>query len=129
MNNADNVIPETPSPEECADKIYEISGAKFDPDIAADLWQKILQHKWLMSEKLTRDVGLKTACIDFLENMDQALREYIDYKGKDVLTEMGAQKIELEYGIRYPILSLQNNWYNEESFFRLKKRPFPESMG
>ncbi len=93
MNNADNVIPETPSPEECADKIYEISGAKFDPDIAADLWQKILQHKWLMSEKLTRDVGLKTACIDFLENMDQALREYIDYKGKDVLTEMGAQKI------------------------------------
>ncbi len=93
MNNNDNTIPETPSPEECANKIFEISGAKFDPDIAADLWQKILQHKWVMSEKLSRDVGLKTACIDFLENMDQALREYIDYKGKDVLAEMGAQKI------------------------------------
>ena len=67
---------ETPSPEECASAIFEISGIKFDPDIAADIWPKILQHKWLMSEKLGRDVGLRTACIDFLENTDQALKEY-----------------------------------------------------
>ena len=47
-----------------------------------------------MSEKLGRDVGLRTACIDFLENMDQALREYIDYKRKDILDEIGAHRIE-----------------------------------
>jgi transitional endoplasmic reticulum ATPase len=87
---------ETPSPEVCASTIFEISGTKFDPDIAADLWTKILQHKWLMSEKLGRDVGLRTACIDFLENMDQALKEYMDYKRKDILTEMGAQIISRE---------------------------------
>jgi SpoVK/Ycf46/Vps4 family AAA+-type ATPase len=87
---------ENPSPEICANKIFEISGTKLDPDIAADLWQKILQHKWLMSEKLGRDVGLRTACIDFLENMDQALREYMDYKRKDILVEMGAQRIGRE---------------------------------
>jgi SpoVK/Ycf46/Vps4 family AAA+-type ATPase len=96
MNNTNNDITESPSPEECSNKIFEISGAKLDPDIAADLWQKILKHKWLMSEKLSRDVGLRTACIDFLENMDQALREYIDYKRKDILAEMGAQKIRAE---------------------------------
>ena len=87
---------EAPSSEICASTIFEISGTKFDPDIAADIWPKILQHKWLMSEKLGRDVGLRTACIDFIENMDQALKEYIDYKRKDILTEMGAQTIGRE---------------------------------
>lgn len=84
MNKA---VLEAPLPEECASTIFEISGAKFDPDIAADLWSKILQHKWLVSEKLGRDIGVRTACIDFLENMEQALKEYMDYKRKDILTE------------------------------------------
>ncbi len=87
---------EMPSPEECANRIYEVSGTKLDPAIAADMWPKILQHKWLMSEKLHRDVGLRTACIDFLENMEQAIKEYVDYKRKDILAEMGAQIIGRE---------------------------------
>jgi transitional endoplasmic reticulum ATPase len=91
-----NTLIENPPPEACANKIFEISGTKFEPDIAADLWQRILQHKWLMSEKLGRDVGVRTACIDFLENMDQALEEYMDYKRKDMLVEMGAQRIGRE---------------------------------
>ncbi len=85
-----------PSPEECASKIFEVSGAKFEPDIASDLWPKILKHKWLMSEKLHRDVGLRTACTDFLENIEQAVNEYVDYKRKDILVEMGAQIISRE---------------------------------
>jgi transitional endoplasmic reticulum ATPase len=87
---------EAPSSEECVSAIFEISGTKFDSDIAADLWPKILKHKWLMSEKLGRDVGLRTACIDFLENMEQALKEYLDYKRKDILTELGAQTMGRE---------------------------------
>lgn len=89
-------ILETPSPEVCASTIFEISGTKFEADIAADLWPKILQHKWLMSEKLGRDVGLRTACVDFIENTEQALKEYMDYKRKDILAEMGAQIISRE---------------------------------
>ena len=89
-------IQETPSPEVCASKLFEISGTKFEPDLAADLWPKILQHKWLMSEKLHRDVGLRTACTDFLENMEQAIEEYMDYKRRDILAEMGAQIISRE---------------------------------
>ena len=86
-------VAETLSAEECASKIFELSGVKFEPDIALELWGKILQHKWLLSEKLGRDVGFRTACIDFLENMEQAVDEYMTYQRKDILTEMGAQTI------------------------------------
>jgi SpoVK/Ycf46/Vps4 family AAA+-type ATPase len=84
------------SPEEFTSKIFELSGAKFEPEIAADLWSKILKHKWLLSEKLGRDVGFRIACIDFLENMEQALAEYMIYKRTDILNEMGAQTISRE---------------------------------
>ncbi|MCL2065391.1 MAG: hypothetical protein FWG98_13615 [Candidatus Cloacimonetes bacterium] len=33
-----------------------------------DLWTKILRHKILMSENLKRDVSIKVAAIDFMEN-------------------------------------------------------------
>jgi SpoVK/Ycf46/Vps4 family AAA+-type ATPase len=92
----DSKLLETFSPEECASKIFELSGVKFDPDIASDLWTKIMQHKWLLSEKVRRDVGFRTACIDFLENMEQALDEYMAYKRNDILNEMGAQTIGRE---------------------------------
>lgn len=84
------------TPESCAAQIVELCGAKFDPEIASDLWPKILQHKWLLSEKLGRDVGARIACIDFIENQEQALNEYLAYKRTDILGEMGAQRINRE---------------------------------
>jgi transitional endoplasmic reticulum ATPase len=84
------------APEVYAGKIFECSGARFEPEDAGDLWPRILQHKWLMSEKLGRDVGLRVACIDFLENMEQAREEYNAYKQQDLLKEMGALTISKE---------------------------------
>jgi len=84
-------VTETLLPEECMAKIFELSGTKIDPGAAADLWPKILKHKWLLSEKVGRDVGMKIACIDFLENMEKALDEYMVYKRNGILQEMGAQ--------------------------------------
>jgi transitional endoplasmic reticulum ATPase len=89
-------IQESPSPQVCAAKIFEISGTELEPQVAAALWPKILQHKWLMSEKHGRDVGIRTACIDFVEHIDQALQEYIDYRRKDVLIDLGAQAFGTE---------------------------------
>jgi SpoVK/Ycf46/Vps4 family AAA+-type ATPase len=88
--------PEILMPEECTNRILELSGVSFEPDIAVDLWSKILKHKWLLSEKLARDVGLRTACIDFLENMEQAPDEYLTHQRKTILGEMGAQTIGRE---------------------------------
>lgn len=84
------------SPEECRKTIIELSGEKYELDVAAVLWPMILNHKWLLSEKLGRDVGLRTACIDFLENMEQAPFEYAAHKQQRVLNEMGAQTISRE---------------------------------
>lgn len=81
------------SPDLCAGKIFEISGEKFAPETAVDLWPRILKHKWLLSEKLGRDVGLRTACIDYIDNMEQAHKEFMTYQRKDILAEMGAQTI------------------------------------
>ena len=90
MNEANHKIP---SPQVCAARILEISGTILEPDVAAAVWPKILKHKWLMSEKNGRDVGLRAACIDFLEHMEEAVKEYLDYKRKDVLVELGAQAL------------------------------------
>ena len=86
-------LTEALAPEACAEKILEISGTKFEPEAAAELWPRIIQHKFFMSEKLGRDVGLRVACIDFLENMEQAEKEYLAYKRQDTLDELGAQSI------------------------------------
>ncbi len=88
--------PEMLSPEECKNRIFELSGVVFDLDVCADLWPKILRHKWLLSEKLGRDVGLRTACIDFLENIEKAPDEYVTHQRKSILYEMGAQTIGRE---------------------------------
>lgn len=87
---------ETPAPDVCVSKLFEICGAKFEADVAVDLWPKIIKHKWLLSEKLGRDVGMRTACIDFIDNVEQALNEYLIYKHKDLLNELGAQTISRE---------------------------------
>ncbi|MFH0780901.1 MAG: hypothetical protein V2B20_02975 [Pseudomonadota bacterium] len=83
------------SPKECANRIHELSGVTFEPVIAVDLWTKILKHKWLLSEKLDRDVGLRTACIDFLENLEQVPDEIEDTTPPraNFLKEMGDQTL------------------------------------
>ena len=75
--------------------------------------------KWLLSEKLGRDVGFRIACIDFLENMEQARNEYMTYKRRDILIEMGAQTIGKEAsGTPSLIPNLRSSWFSERSSFR-----------
>ena len=88
--------PDILSPEEYKNRIFELSGADFEPEFAADLWSKIMKHKWFLSEKVGRDVGLRTACIDFLENIEQAASESIDYERRNILNELGARTIGRE---------------------------------
>jgi transitional endoplasmic reticulum ATPase len=56
---------------DCSGLIYEHSRYRLDPDLAEKLWPKVLQHKWFLSEKLDRDVGLNVACLDLLENLER----------------------------------------------------------
>lgn len=89
-----DIVADIPDPEECASRIYELSGFKFEPEIAGELWTKILQHKWFLSERLGRDVGTKVACLDFIENIDTVRREIRDAETVHILKELGAKMVD-----------------------------------
>jgi transitional endoplasmic reticulum ATPase len=88
------IIADLPVPEDCAGTIFDYSGRKFDPEIAAELWINILQHKWLLSEKLGRDVGIKVACLDYVENNDSIRNELQERERDNLLKELGARLVD-----------------------------------
>ena len=85
---------EISSPEEYAAQIFENSCHKIDPELATDLWSKILHHKWVLSEKIGRDVGIKIACIDFIENISSDVNTLHDAQKINQLNRMGAQILD-----------------------------------
>lgn len=55
--------------------LQEFTGQTFSRNEADAIWGKIINHKWNISEKLNRDVGFRTATIDFIENFYQPQKE------------------------------------------------------
>jgi len=51
-----------------------LTGFEFGENEARDLWYKILKHKYLMSEKLGRNVGFRVAALDYLMNIKGILK-------------------------------------------------------
>lgn len=50
-------------------KIKQVAGVRFSSSEAREVWPQVLEHKWYMSERLGRDVGLKAAAVDYFENV------------------------------------------------------------
>jgi hypothetical protein len=48
--------------------LQEFTGKKFPAKEAKNLWERVIDHKWYIGERLKRDVGLRVAAIDYLEN-------------------------------------------------------------
>lgn len=90
-----DIVNPIPDPEECAALISNISGHKFEPEAASDLWIKILEHKWFLSEKLGRDVGVKVAALDFIENTG-AVRGELEEEHVRLLKHLGAKMVDRE---------------------------------
>ena len=51
-------------------ELRQLAGMKVSGDEARDLWPRLLDHKWYMSERMGRDVGLRVAAIDFFEHVE-----------------------------------------------------------
>ena len=49
--------------------LKELAGVKLRPAEARAEWPRVLEHKWLVSERLGRDVGLRVAALDYFENV------------------------------------------------------------
>jgi len=88
------IVAKIPTPEECASQILDYAGHKLEPDAASELWMKILQHKWFLSEKLGRDVGIKVACLDFLENTASNLQDLREEEIARTLKELGGTLVD-----------------------------------
>jgi transitional endoplasmic reticulum ATPase len=88
-----DIVNAMPEPEECATLIYEVTGHKFEPPVASDLWMKILEHKWVLSEKLGRDVGVKVSALDLIENTD-AVRDELEAGNVRLLKELAAKMVD-----------------------------------
>jgi Domain of unknown function (DUF4032) len=49
--------------------INDLTGVRVPDRKAREIWPSILEHKWYLGERLNRDVGLRTAAVDYLENI------------------------------------------------------------
>ena len=49
--------------------IRELAGVRLNPAEARAEWPRVLEHKWFVSERLGRDVGLRVAALDYFENV------------------------------------------------------------
>ena len=50
-------------------KLKAVAGVKLSLIEAQEAWPQVLEHKWYMSERLGRDVGLRVAAVDYFENV------------------------------------------------------------
>lgn len=48
--------------------LQEFTGNSFSRPDAEIIWSKVIDHKWNVSENLKRDIGLRVAAVDFIEN-------------------------------------------------------------
>ena len=83
---ADNSIP-----GECPGRILDYGGDKLEPELAAKLWIHILRHKWFLSEQLGRDVGIKVACLDYIENTNSIHTALEETERDHLLKELGVR--------------------------------------
>ena len=49
--------------------VRRLTGLHVPVDQSRSVLASILEHKWLLSERLGRDVGLRVAAVDYVENM------------------------------------------------------------
>ena len=66
----DHVIENVPADDGSeTQELKSVAGVRLSSLEAHEVWPQVLEHKWYMSERLGRDVGLKVAAIDFFENV------------------------------------------------------------
>ena len=52
--------------------LKNLIGQDFTKEEAVFVWEKVNDHKWYIGERLKRDVGLKVAAVDYVENFYDA---------------------------------------------------------
>jgi hypothetical protein len=50
--------------------LKRLAGVKLSRYAAEDIFPHVIEHKWFLSERLGRDVGLRVAAVDYFENIE-----------------------------------------------------------
>ena len=50
-------------------KLKSTTEVMLAPAEAPQVWPQVLEHKWYLSERLGRDVGLRVAALDYFKNV------------------------------------------------------------
>jgi class 3 adenylate cyclase len=82
-------------------RILDYGGGKLESGLAADLWMHILRHKWFISEQLGRDVGIKVACLDYMENTD-SIHTVLEETERDHLLKELRERLGEEFNSLVP---------------------------
>jgi hypothetical protein len=53
--------------------LARVAGVRLPPRVADVAWERVQVHKWLVSEREGRDVGLRFAALDWLQNHGSTL--------------------------------------------------------
>lgn len=67
----DYVIERTLRDGRCEEQrlLRELAGVRLTLTEARAEWPRVLEHKWFVSERMGRDIGLRVAAIDYFENV------------------------------------------------------------
>ncbi|HEX8149004.1 MAG TPA: DUF4032 domain-containing protein [Pyrinomonadaceae bacterium] len=60
--------------------LRELAGVRLRPAEARAEWPRVLEHKWFVSERVGRDVGLRVAALDYFENVRLPRHTRTSYK-------------------------------------------------
>ena len=75
-------------------KLKSAVGVGITPAEAQEVWPQVLEHKWYMSERLGRDVGLRVAALDYFKNVRRIAK-------RDELREMSPPALPFRRPLGY----------------------------
>ena len=89
----DYVIEESIGEGACEEQevLKELAGVRIPPAEARAEWPRVLEHKWLMSERLGRDVGLRVAALDYFENVRLPRHTRLGHRAQPSASSRAAQ--------------------------------------
>ena len=89
----DYVIEKTNVESACEEQkvLKELAGVKLRPAEARAEWPRVLEHKWFVSERLGRDVGLRVAALDYFENVRLPRHTRVGHKAQPSVPGRAAQ--------------------------------------
>ena len=90
----DEIRKNEPSREQAI--LRKLTGENFTREEADFIWERVIDHKWYIGERLKRDVGERVAAVDYVENFYESANFFNNKKNQSgVLRRIGQSFAQL----------------------------------